>query len=74
LLMGMPLPLGVRLAGRLDARVIPWAWSINGATSVLGTTAAFCTAMNFGFTAAMLLGLALYAVAAAGLPRPAASA
>jgi spermidine synthase len=60
LLMGMPLPLGVRLAGRLDGRVIPWAWSINGATSVLGTTAAFCIAMNFGFTSAMLVGLSLY--------------
>jgi hypothetical protein len=64
LLMGMPLPLGVRLASREDDRVIPWAWSINGASSVLGTTLAFCTAMNWGFSAAMLVGLGVYVVAA----------
>lgn len=69
LLMGMPLPLGVRVAKTIDERVIPWAWSVNGATSVLGTTLAFCTAMNYGFSVAMLLGLALYFVAFATITR-----
>jgi hypothetical protein len=45
-----------------------WAWAINGATSVLGSIAAIFLSMNFGFTASLLTGLAVYALAAAAIP------
>ncbi len=70
-LMGMPLPLGIRATEREEPRLIPWAWSINGATSVLGTTLAFATAMNYGFTVALLSGFTVYALAIAVVGRDA---
>jgi hypothetical protein len=63
--MGLMLPLGVRLLSRRDAQLLPWAWGVNGGTSVLGTVAATLIAIHHGFTAAFLAGAALYAGAGA---------
>ncbi|MDH3998843.1 MAG: hypothetical protein OET90_08385 [Desulfuromonadales bacterium] len=62
LLMGMPLPLGMRLFHR-DNQAVPWSWGINSATSVLGTILAVVVAMNAGFTATLLIGTLLYLLA-----------
>jgi hypothetical protein len=65
-LMGMPFPLGLRLLDRSGAQwaeLIPWVWGINGATSVLGSILAITIAINFGFRAALLVGLCAYGVA-----------
>ena len=61
--MGQPLPAGLSLLR--DARLVPWVWSINGALSVLGSVAALALAVNFGYTATMLVGPACYLVAGA---------
>jgi spermidine synthase len=75
LLMGMLLPTGVRAASGLGAEVVPWAWGLNGAGSVVGSIAAILLSMNYGFTAALAIGIAIYAVAALVLPpSPAADA
>jgi len=68
MLMGIPLPAGVRLLAATRPQLIPWAWGINGALSVLGATLAVFIAMNWGFSATLVGGGALYAVAAL-LPR-----
>lgn len=62
LLMGMPMPLGLRLL-HADANLVPWSWGINNATSVLGAIVAVILAMNFGFTITLLCGEAIYALA-----------
>lgn len=65
-LMGMPFPLGLRLLDRVGPEwgaLIPWVWGINGATSVLGSILAITLAINFGFRATMMVGLAIYGVA-----------
>lgn len=62
--MGMPLPSGVRLLAAERATLIPWAWAMNGALSVLGATLAIFIAMNWGFSAALLTGGAIYLCAA----------
>jgi hypothetical protein len=62
LLMGMPLPLGMRLFHR-DPSGVPWSWGVNSATSVLGAILAVIVAMNFGFTVTLLAGEAVYALA-----------
>jgi hypothetical protein len=62
-LLGMPLPGGMRLlaAGRQD--IVPWGWGINGAFSVVGATLAVFIAMNWGFSATLLTGALVYALA-----------
>jgi spermidine synthase len=64
LLMGVPLPAGVRLLARRHAELLPWAWAMNGAFSVLGATLAVFIAMNWGFSVTLLVGGLVYAGAA----------
>jgi hypothetical protein len=70
LLMGMPLPLGMRLWHR-DGSGVPWAWGVNSATSVLGSLLAVVAAMNLGFDRTLLGGGIIYllALAVVLLPR-----
>jgi hypothetical protein len=72
-LLGTAFPLGVRRLAATRADLIPWAWSVNGATSVLGSILAMVVAINNGFTATLLLGAAIYAVALALAPATAVS-
>lgn len=64
-LLGVPLPSGVRLLGQRRPGLLAWAWGINGAMSVLGASCAVLVAMNWGFSAVALTGAAVYAVAGA---------
>jgi hypothetical protein len=65
ILMGVPLPAGVRLMARRQPDLLPWAWAMNGAMSVLGATLAVFIAMNWGFSVTLLAGGLVYASAAA---------
>jgi hypothetical protein len=69
LVMGLPLPAGIRLLTARRPALIPWAWALNGALSVVGATAAVFIAMNWGFSATLLTGAASYAVGAAIIAR-----
>ncbi len=64
ILMGVPLPAGVRLLARRQSDLLPWAWAMNGALSVLGATLAVFIAMNWGFSVTLLAGGLVYASAA----------
>lgn len=66
LLMGIPLPSGVRLLAGRQPHLLPWAWAINGALSVLGATLAVFIAMNWGFSVTLIAGGLVY-LGAAGL-------
>ena len=81
LLLGMFLPTGIdrarSIAGAADAdegRLIAWCWAVNGFFSVIGSTATTMLSMTFGFDRTVVIGLVLYAVAAAvmttGQPTP----
>jgi len=63
-LMGMPLPAGIRLMTARDSALVPWAWGMNGALSVIGATLAVFIAMNWGFSATLMTGAAIYLTAA----------
>jgi hypothetical protein len=63
-LMGMPLPAGIRLMTVSDSTLVPWAWGMNGALSVIGATLAVFIAMNWGFSVTLLTGAAIYLGAA----------
>lgn len=60
LLLGTAMPIGL---GRLDASAVPWAWAINGVSSVLASVLAVAVAITWGFRAVTLLALACYLVA-----------
>ncbi|MEJ8850700.1 SAM-dependent methyltransferase [Variovorax rhizosphaerae] len=66
--MGMPFPLGLARVEAGDARLIPWAWGINGCASVTAAVLATLLAIHVGFTAVVMAGLALYLLAAATRP------
>ena len=66
--MGMLFPLAMRLVATTARHAIPWFWSINGITSVLGLLLTRGIALLFGLTAATAVALAIYGVAAVCLP------
>ena len=67
LALGLPMPTGLRLLAGSQPRMIPWAWGINGALSVLGATLAIFIAMNWGFRVTLLAASTVYLVAATAL-------
>jgi hypothetical protein len=67
LIMGIPMPAGIRLlSARADA-MVPWAWGMNGALSVVGATLALFIAMNWGFGATFVAAGVVYIIAAMAL-------
>jgi predicted membrane-bound spermidine synthase len=72
-LMGMPMPIGIRMLARNAPEIIPWAWGVNGATSVMGSVGALVIAILTGFNQALIVGAALYLVATFFITRPRAS-
>ena len=47
--LGIPMPAGIRLLAARAPHMVPWAWGMNGAFSVVGATLAIFIAMNWGF-------------------------
>jgi hypothetical protein len=62
--MGMPFPTGLRQLGEDNSTLIPWAWGVNGAASVLGSVLAMICAQAVGFGATLLFAALLYVVCA----------
>lgn len=60
LFMGIPFATGLRYLEECYPRFIPWAWGINGLTSVMASILAVICAMRFGFTIVVLLGSLVY--------------
>ncbi len=68
--MGMPFPLGLERVWAAAPALVPWAWGVNGCASVLSALLATLIAMQLGFSAVVLVGAAVYGVAAAAFRRP----
>ena len=66
-LLGIPLPGGMRLLATQRPDIIPWGWGLNGAFSVVGATLAIFIAMNWGFSTALVTAAFVYATAAGSL-------
>lgn len=66
LVMGMPFPLGLRVLNRVDPGLIPWAWAINGYTSVLGSVMAVVLAIEIGFMMTIFIAAGVYATGVIG--------
>jgi len=70
MVMGMPMPIGIRLLAEQAPEIIPWAWGINGATSVMGSVGALVIAILTGFNQALVIGAVLYLIAIFFITRP----
>jgi len=58
--MGMPFPSGLTRLEQRHPPSIRWAWSINAASSVLGSAGALMLAIYLGLRTTMLIGAGLY--------------
>jgi hypothetical protein len=61
--MGMAMPIGLRRLQALAPTGVPWAWAVNGLTSVLASALAVAIAITAGFTIATLASCACYVAA-----------
>jgi hypothetical protein len=75
-LMGMPFPAGLSRFKERFPQSVRWAWSLNGAASVLGSAGAIFCAIFLGLRVTLLVGGLLYlgALAVVWLKRKAVSA
>jgi hypothetical protein len=63
------MPAGLRLLAARAPGLVPWAWGVNGAASVLGSSVAVALAMLWGFDRTLLVGAGFYLVAFALVAR-----
>ena len=66
LALGLPFPLGLSRAGR--GGLLPWAWGLNGAFSVVATPLANLVAREAGLDRVLLCAAILYGVALLTFP------
>ncbi len=69
-LLGVPLPKGIARLERTHPHLIPWAWGINGAASVVASVGAALLALTLGFSAVLLIGSLCYLGALVAISRP----
>ena len=62
MLLGIPMPAGLRLLSARAPQMVTWAWGMNGALSVVGATLAIFIAMNWGFRVTLLAASGTYLV------------
>jgi len=65
--MGMPFPTGLTLLERTMPAAVRWAWSVNAASSVLGSAAAMFLAIYLGLKMTLCIGGIFYLGALASL-------
>jgi hypothetical protein len=58
--LGMPFPLGLRLAMQRSSALGSWAWGVNGFFTVIGTILALMLGMMIGFRMVLLLACGSY--------------
>jgi len=62
-LMGIPFPAGLTVAGQTDSRLVTLAWGMNGVFSVVGSVLAIVVAISVGFSAVFWVAVGFYLVA-----------
>jgi hypothetical protein len=66
-LMGIPFPKGIVWLEPSSPDLIPWAWGVNGAVSVVASVLAALVALSAGFTVVLIAGAICYGVAMAAI-------
>jgi hypothetical protein len=67
--MGMPFPTGLKRLEEWHAPSVRWAWSLNAASSVMGSVGALVCAIYFGLVQTLIFGGLFYLAALAIIAR-----
>jgi hypothetical protein len=67
--MGMPFPTALRRLEQMHAPSVRWAWSLNAASSVLGSVGALVCAIYLGLIQTLIIGGLFYLAALAVVAR-----
>jgi len=62
-LMGVPFPMGIRLTSKVSSDLIPWAWSVNGFSSVVSSILATIFTIFWGFNTVLIMAFFAYLLA-----------
>ncbi|MHB8630007.1 MAG: spermine/spermidine synthase domain-containing protein [Aggregatilineales bacterium] len=61
--LGIPFPTGLKELTKHKSELVPWAWGINGAFSVTGTSLAHLVSISWGFSVVLIGVIFLYLLA-----------
>jgi hypothetical protein len=67
--MGMPFPTGLKRLEEWHAPSVRWAWSLNAASSVMGSVGALVCAIYLGLVQTLMVGGLFYLAALAIIAR-----
>jgi hypothetical protein len=63
-LMGFMFPTGMRLGTRIDSRITPWLWAVNGAAGVLASGVVVLVSVNTSLNHSLWVGAGAYGLLA----------
>lgn len=67
--LGMPFAYGIGIVQRASPAFVPWAWAVNGTTTVIGSILCVIVSMQVGFAAVLVGSASLYLLAFAAMAR-----
>ena len=60
--MGFMFPTGMQLCTRIDSRITPWLWAVNGSAGVLATGGTVLVSLQTSLNVALCVGALGYAL------------
>jgi hypothetical protein len=61
--LGIPFPLGIKIIGKNQKDLIPWAWAANGCLAVMAPIIAMSISLSYGYNTILWIGAILYFLA-----------
>lgn len=65
--LGMPFAHGISIVQRINPSFVPWAWAVNGTTTVVGSILCVIVSMQFGFAVVLVACASVYLFAFAAI-------
>lgn len=65
--LGIPFAHGITIVQRTNPSFVPWAWAVNGTTTVVGSILCVIVSMQFGFSAVLVGSAVIYLIAFAAI-------
>ncbi len=67
LVLGIPFAHGISIVQKINPSFVPWAWAVNGTTTVVGSILCVIVSMQLGFAAVLVGSAAIYLIAFAAI-------